>query len=318
MAPKLCVTALFLFCWRLGAQYVINTFAGGGAVQGVPALSAGIGYPTVVTKDTAGNLYIGSGQQYRIYKIDVNGTLTTIAGNGAYQYSGDGGPAALAGLDVAGIAVDPSGIIYVADSSNYRIRKITNGVITTFAGTGVSGASGDGGPAISAGFNGPSGIALDRAGNLYVADGGLIRKITKGVITTIGGRGTTWPGDGGPLGSAVVFATDIALDAAGNLYIADYYSNRIRKVTNGIITTIAGNGIMATSGDGGPATSASLNGPLFVSVDSSGAVYISQHMDGRVRRVFNGIITTVAGNGTFPGRWTVTEFLDTHHRSGSG
>jgi len=177
------------------------------------------------------------------------------------------------------------------------------GIITTVAGNGQMGFSGDGGPATAASLIYPTGVALDAAGNLYIADYGdsRIRKVSAGgIITTVAGGGTSFPGDGGPATAAALFyPTGVALDAAGNLYIADYGDSRIRKVSpSGIITTVAGNGTSAFSGDGGPATSASLNSPVAVAVDAAGNLYIPDYENSRVRKVNpSGTISTVAGNG---------------------
>jgi len=235
------------------------------------------------------------GQTYTIY---------TLAGNGTQGFSGDNGPATGAELfQPLGVALDSAGNVYVADSSNNRIRKVSNGVITTVAGNGTPGFSGDGGPATSTGLNYPSGVALDSAGSLYIADAGdnRIRKVSNGVITTVAGTGGWggYGGDGGPATSAwLLVPSGVAVDSAGSLYIADAGNNRIRKVSNGVITTVAGNGTLGYSGDGGPATNAQLNGPEGVAVDSGGNIYIADMDNNRIRKVSNGVITTVAGNGT--------------------
>jgi sugar lactone lactonase YvrE len=299
LAEKRCIAVLFFCSWaQLNAQYVTSTFAGGGAPQGVSATSAGIGYPDTVTGDSAGNIYIASANQNRVYKVDTHGILTTVAGNGGYGFSGDGGPAVAAALSIpGGVAVDQSGSIYISDQYNNRVRKVSNSAITTVVGNGNTGPSGDGGPATSAAVS-PGGIALDGAGNLYICDSGRIRKVSNGIISTVAGGGLTGSlGDGGPATAAIMTPTGIAVDAAGNLYIADYGNNRIRMVANGVITTVAGNGIKQFSGDGGPATSASLNAPVYVTVDHAGSVYFSEQLDGRVRSVSGGVINTVAGNG---------------------
>jgi uncharacterized protein (TIGR03437 family) len=198
--------------------------------------------------------------------------------------------------------VDSAGNLYIADSYNNRIRKVTNGVITTVAGNGTQGYSGDNGPATSAQFSYPEGVTVDSAGNLYIADtgNGRIRKVSNGVITTVAGNGTGgFSGDGGPATSAELYCpVGVAMDSAGNLYIADACTQRIRKVANGVITTVAGNGTGYYSGDNGPAASAELNGPSGLAPDAAGNLYIADSFNNRIRKVTNGVITTVAGNGT--------------------
>ncbi len=235
-------------------------------------------------------------------------TVRTVAGNGASGYSGDGGPATAAGLPYpTGVAVDANGNLYIADGSNNRVRKVSpNGIITTVAGNGNQGFSGDGGPATAASLHGPHSVAVDTNGNLFIADTSnhRVRKVNPdGIIITVAGIGFTTigvSGDGGPATAAGLYAPfGVAVDAQGNLYIANYNHHRVRKVSpNGIITTVAGNGNQGFSGDGGPATAASLNNPHGVAVDANGNLYIADGSNNRVRKVSpNGIITTVAGNG---------------------
>ena len=173
--------------------------------------------------------------------------------------------------------------------------------INTFAGNGTFGYSGDNGPATSAQLNQPWGVAVDAAGNVYIADtvNNRIRKVANGVISTVAGNGTLgYSGDDGPATSAQLsWPAGVAVDSAGNLYVADQNNNRIRKVSNGVITTVAGNGMPGYSGDNGPATSAKLYGPVGVAVDSAGNLYIADQPNNRIRKVSNGVITTVAGNG---------------------
>jgi uncharacterized protein (TIGR03437 family) len=173
--------------------------------------------------------------------------------------------------------------------------------INTFAGNGTFGYSGDNGPATSAQLNQPWGVAVDAAGNVYIADtvNNRIRKVANGVISTVAGNGTLgYSGDDGPATSAQLsWPAGVAVDSAGNLYVADQNNFRIRKVSNGVITTVAGNGMPGYSGDNGPATSAKLYGPVGVAVDSAGNLYIADQPNNRIRKVSNGVITTVAGNG---------------------
>jgi len=229
--------------------------------------------------------------------------IINIAGNGNYGYSGDNGPALSAELRSAhGIAIDSSGNVYIADTVNHCIRKVTvGGVISTIAGTGSQGYSGDTGPAISARLRFPYGVAVDSSGNVYIADTGnhRIRKVTGGVISTIVGTGSLgYSGDNGPALSARLYSPyGIAVDSSGNMYIADSGNHCIRKVTGGVISTIAGTGSQGYSGDNGSAISAQLNIPYSTAVDSSGNVYIADSENHRIRKVTGGVISTIAGTG---------------------
>jgi uncharacterized protein (TIGR03437 family) len=229
--------------------------------------------------------------------------ITTVAGDGAGGFSGDNGPAIGAALySPQGLAVDSAGNLYIADLANNRIRKVSNGVISTVAGNGTPGFSGDGGLATAAQLDQPYAVAVDSAGNLYIADcwNHRIRKVSNGVISTVAGNGTPgFSGDNGPATSAQLSdPAGVAVDSSGNLFIADMFSNRIRRVSNGAITTVAGNGTQGFSGDNGPATSAQLSNPYAVAVDSAGNLYIADMANSRIRKVSNGAITTVAGGGT--------------------
>jgi hypothetical protein len=275
--------------------------------DGGPATSATLSTPVGVAVDLTGNLYIADQLNQRIRKVDTSGTITTVAGNGAGGFSGDGGQAASSSLCYpASLVTDAAGDLYISDSCNQRIRKVdTSGTITTVAGNGGNGFSGDGGPATSASMSGPYGITFDSTGNLYFVDQGnnRIRKIdTSGIITTVAGNGTLgYSGDGGPATSASLgYPTGVVFDASGNFYISDLQNSRIRKVdTTGTISTFAGNGLYGYSGDGGPATSASLSKPQGVGIDSAGTLYISDQGNYRLREVnTSGTITTLAGNGT--------------------
>ncbi len=205
--------------------------------------------------DASGNFYIADSYNNRIRKVAVDGTITTIAGTSFYGFAGDHGPATSAWLrSPFGVAVDSSGCIYIADQSNHRIRKIVAGTITTVAGNGTGSYAGDGGPATSAELALPLGVVVDGSGNLYIADYGncRIRKVNGGgiITTVIGNGGCAYSGDGGPAVSAQLEAPyGVALDATGNLYIADRSNQRVRKIsTSGIIGTVAGgaNGDLGT------------------------------------------------------------------------
>ena len=292
---------------------IVKTVAGNGlsgySGEGGPATEAWIDSPQSVDLDSMGNFYFVLLWENRICKVDTDGIITTVAGNGLSDYSGDGGPATEASLYYpSGVAVDMAGNLYVADTSNNRIRKVdTHGIITTVAGNGTSGYSGDGGPAVEASLNRPYEVALDVSGNLYIADSWnhCIRKVdTNGIITTVAGRGTTsFNGNSGPATEAELGSIfGITIDLMGNLFIPDYSKSVIWKVDNaGIITTVAGNGTEGYSGDHGPATEAQLEEPKGVAVDTEGNLYIADWHNRVVRKVDkNGIITTYAGNNENP------------------
>jgi sugar lactone lactonase YvrE len=199
------------------------------------------------------------------------------------------------------VAVDRAGNVYIADSGNNIIRKVSNGVITTFAGNGLWGYSGENGPATSASLAGPSGVAVDAAGNVYIADtfNNVVRKVSNGLITTFAGnRLGGYLGDNGPATRAELsYPYGVAVDASGSVYIADSLNDVIRKVLNGVITTFAGNGTYGYSGDNGPATDAMLRQPYGVAADASGNVYIADSGNQLIRKVTNGVITTILQGG---------------------
>jgi uncharacterized protein (TIGR03437 family) len=288
--------------------YAVTTIAGTGTAgysgDGGEATEAQIHNPSALALDSSGNLYIADQFNSRIRKI-TGGAISTVAGNGTRGDFGDTGQATSAGISFPqGVGVDGAGNIYIADSANHKIRRVsTTGVITSIVGGTFPAFAGDGGPANNAHINQPTGIAVDSAGNFYFTDLGnnRIRKVTaNGTITTFAGNGVYGRlGDGGPATSANLNApSGLALDAAGNLYIADTENGMIRKVTpDGIITTVAGTGINGFSGDGGPATRAMLNRPKGVAVDAAGLVYIADTFNSRIRVVsLNGTISTIAGN----------------------
>lgn len=286
----------------------ISTLAGstsGFSGDGGLATSAQLASPVSTYPDSSGNLYIGDTSNFRLRKIDTSGNISTVAGTGLSNFGGDGGSATNAQFSTPqGIAVDSSGNIYIADSGHHRIRKIdTSGNISTYAGTGTVGLTGDGGPATSARINTPLGIFIDSSDNLYIAEANnsRIRKVdTSGNISTVVGTSSGFSGDNGLATSAQISSPfGVGVDSAGNLYIGDTGNQRIRKVdTSGTITTFAGTGSGGSGGDGGAATSAQINTPMQVVADTSGNVYITDYSNIRIRKVdTNGIITTFAGTG---------------------
>ncbi|MCL5994749.1 MAG: hypothetical protein M1546_01685, partial [Chloroflexi bacterium] len=296
----------------LGAG-IINTFAGGGSVPGIgvgdggPATQAELGVPAGVAVGSDGRVYIAEEVGQRVRRVDASGVITTVAGTGTPGFSGDGGPATSAMLsDPHAVAVAPDGTLYIADRSNHRIRRVdTNGIITTVAGTGAYGFSGNGGLATLAMINSPFGVALGPDSSLYIADEGnkRVRRVgPDGIITTVAGNGIgSFGGDGGPATQASLSAWRVAVGPDGSLYITDRSNYRVRRVgTDGIITTVAGNGTAGFGGDGGPATSAQISASEDVAPDPDGGFYIADRNNYRVRWVgSDGIISTVAGNGTY-------------------
>jgi cysteine-rich repeat protein len=280
-----------------------NAVVGGSALP----TSVGLWEPWDVAVDRNGATYIADATNNRIRRVDAGGAITTVAGTGVPGFSGDGGQATSAELSFPiGVAVDGLGNLYISDYNNLRIRRVTtDGIITTIAGTGTGGFNGDGIPATTARLDNPGGIAVDGLGNVYVADSSnhRVRKIaTNGIITTSAGTGTPgYSGDDIPATTARLwFPTDVELDSAGRLYIADKNNQRVRRVaTSGEIATVAGTGVQGSTGDGSPATSATLDRPSYVAVDATGNLYINDYSF-TVRRVDGaGIIDTVAGNGNY-------------------
>ncbi len=349
----------------------ITTIAGNGTVgnsgDGGPATKASLGSPVSVSLDPSGNIYIADVNYFEIRMVDASGIIHTVAGNGTYGFSGDGGPATSAQMtSPRGVVADGSGNLYIADSGNNRVRKVdSSGTITTWAGggtpinsgsgglatsaglgvtagllvaggklyisttaniwsvdqstqiitliagnsKGTPGFTGDGSAALSTSFFYPWGMVLDGSGNLLVADSGnqRVRKIdSQQIVTTIAGGHL---GDGGAATAASLDGASpgghTALDAAKNLYIPDTNNNRVRKVSSaGTITTFAGNGISGYSGDGGPANAASLNTPTTAIVDPHGNVYIADAGNGAIRKVDStGVITTFVQSVTVPAPW---------------
>jgi len=278
----------------------ISTVAGNGTPgysgDGGAATSAELYDPTGAAVDSAGNIYITDYFNNRIRKVDTSGKISTVAGTGAHGYSGDNGLATSAELYLPSyVAVDSAGNIYVADEGNNRIRKVdvSTGYISTVAGNGTKGYSGDNGLATSAELSNPMGAAVDSAGNIYIADIGnnRIRKVnvSTGCITTVAGTGAQgYSGDNGLATSAELHSpAGVAVDSAVNIYIADTYNQRIRKVdaSTGNISTVAGNGTGGFSGDGSAATSAEINYPWGLTVDSTGNIYIADTSNNSIRKV---------------------------------
>ncbi|MFN7927041.1 MAG: BACON domain-containing carbohydrate-binding protein [Blastocatellia bacterium] len=270
------------------------------------ATTAQLWSPHGLAFDASGNLYIADGENHRIRKVSPGGVITTIAGTGISGLEGDGGAATQATLqNPTAVAFDAAGNLYLADTGNHKIRKITpDGTISTFAGTGKGGYDGDGKAATAAEFNAPTGIAVAANGDVYIADYGnsRIRKVraSDGVIETVAGNGTAGSaGDGGDARTAQLsLPTGVAVDRQGNLYIADSDNAALRKVgTDGRITRFAGTGEFGYSGDGGAATAAHLGVPFHLAVDRDGSVLFTDEFFAVVRRVTSdGRIVTVFGN----------------------
>ncbi len=317
--------AIFIICLALCTNefihaQIISTFAGNGTAlsvfgqigDGGLAVSASIKNPTSICFDSKGNMFIASGNFIRKIAASTN-IITTIAGTGNYGSSGDGGPAINATIQYAyGMCIDAFDNLYFTDHGGHRVRRIdVAGIITTVAGNGTYGFSGDGGKATDASLSNPRGICCDASGNLYVcdSDNSRIRKINKltGIISTIIGIGPTAnsSGDGGLASLAgIPSPVDIKFDNHGNIIFAEVsigITCRIRKVdtTSGIISTIAGNNTNQSNGDGGLAINASLIDPASVCVDYNNNIFITEFDDSKIRRIdaSSGIITTVAGNG---------------------
>ncbi len=299
---------------RVDASGNVTTLAGNGTPgyvdgTGGPTGTAEFTYPVGVAVDAAGSVYVADRQEARIRKVDTSGNVTTLAGNGTQGYAdGTGGPTGTAEFDApTGLAVDAFGDVYVADYGNNRIRVVdASGNVTTLAGNGTQGrANGTGGPAGTAEFDGPAGVALDATGNVYVADSenALIRMVdTGGSVTTLAG---TTPGflDGtaGPTGTAQFdLPTGVAVDASGNVYVADTANNRIRLVVpGGDVTSLVGNGKPGYAD--GPAQSAELNTPEGVAVDVAGDVYVADSVGDRIREIEYGWSCCSAAGSAAPG-----------------
>jgi len=280
---------------------IITTVAGtdtfGYNGDNIQATDAALWIPDAVYTDTFGNVYIGDGENHRIRKITVStGIITTVTGNGTPGNNGDGGPATNAEINGPnGLYIDQSGNIYISDLWNNNIRKITaGGIISTIAGNGSMGYTGDGGPATNAQLFSPEKAIADNYGNIIIADGdnNVLRKIdaTTGIINTIAGDGTAgYSGDGGPASHALLNSPyGIYIDKQNDIYFAEYGNGTIRRIdgSTGIITTVVGCGLSGYAGDGGPATDAKLI-PEDMTFDSYGTMYIADYENNRIREVYN-------------------------------
>jgi uncharacterized protein (TIGR03437 family) len=296
-------------------NWCINTIAGnrpnGFGGDGGPASGSTLNMATGAAVDSSGNLYIADSRNGRIRKITAvagtNPAIGTIAGDGVFSYSGDGGQAEYAQLNFPqGVAVGADGSVYFADSDNNVVRKVTSsGVVSTIAGNGTAGYGGDGASGPAAQLNAPVGVAVDAAGNVFIADSGnnRVRKVSaSGAISTVAGNGSAGStGDGGAASSAELNAPfGLTLDASGNLYVTEFTGDRVRKIAagSGVVSTVAGDGIGGYTGDGGQAVNAEIDCPEAVAVDASGNIYIADSVNNVVRLVnASGLISSVVGTG---------------------
>lgn len=306
---------------KVGPSGIITTVAG----NGTPGFSGDRGSaaralvsgPMSTISDSAGNIYFADSGNYRVRRIAADGTITTVAGNGSAAFSGDGGPATAAGMRPTAIALDSQGNLYIADSYNYRVRKVTSsGVISTLAGTGAFTASATVNvPATNALIGFIAAIAVDTKGNVYLADvtsAYVLRVDSAGMLTIFAGSGQSgYINDGIPAALQLLEPYGLAFDAVGNLYISDYNLDRIVKVDSAqMSTTAVGNKTTGFAGDGGPATGAQLNSPQALAFDVTGALYIVDIGNKRVRRVSSSTINTFAGTGIRDGGLASAAFLN--------
>jgi uncharacterized protein (TIGR03437 family) len=287
---------------------VIGSGTAGYAGDDAAAKDAQLNFPMSIARASNGTLYIADTFNQRIRTVQTDGVIRTAVGTGVFGFSGDGAAATAALISSPyGVALDTSGNLYFSDSRNNMIRKVgSNGTISRLAGTGVNGFGGDGGNALDAWMALPTALVVDPSGNVIFSDtlNNRVRKITPdGKIFGVAGTGQpNSNGDGHPATDAAVYAPEgLALDSAGNLYIAETFGHKIRKVApDGTISTVAGTGLPGFQGDGGAAVQAQLNYPRGVYVDASGAVYIADTLNNRIRVVTeNQVIRTIAGTGRF-------------------
>jgi hypothetical protein len=275
-------------------------------VNGVQATTVPLSLPGGLAYDSLGNLYIAATNDHVVRVVSPTGVINTFAGTGAQGFSGDGGAATSAQLDSpTGIAVDASNNVYIADTHNNRIREVlaSTGVINTIAGTGVAGFAGDGAAATSALLNYPTAVAVDSAGNIYIADTNShrIREIKSGTISTVAGDGEQfYSGDSGLATAAGLDSPNgVAVDSSFNIYIGDTHNQRVRLVTftTGIISTLAGTGVKTYTADGVAANSSALARPRGLAISPNGTLLIADSDNDRVRAVSGGSISTVVGSG---------------------
>jgi hypothetical protein len=304
MATPVAAAAVLL----LAAATLLLSFAAiaQAPVNGVQATTVPLSLPGGLAYDSLGNLYIAATNDHVVRVVSPTGVINTFAGTGAQGFSGDGGAATSAQLDSpAGVAVDSSNNVYIADTHNNRIREVvaSTGVINTIAGTGAAGFGGDGGAATSAVLNYPTAVAVDSAGNVYIADTNnhRIREIKSGTISTVAGDGEQfYSGDGGLATAAGLDSPNgVAVDSSFNIYIGDTHNQRVRLVTftTGIITTLAGTGVKTYTADGVAANTSGLARPRGVTILPNGSLLIADSDNHRVRLVSGGNISTVVGNG---------------------
>ena len=293
-------------------ENMLWTSAGNGATayggaDGRTSVSVGLNTPWGLAIDPQNRIYVADAGNNAVRRIDTDGTVTTVAGSGTAGFSGDGGPATAARLSAPlRLAFDAAGNLFIADSANNRIRKVTPaGIISTVAGSGTAGFSGDGGAATAAKLRTPSDVSVQPDGTMYIADraNNRVRKVTPaGIISTIAGTGTAgYSGDDAAATAARLSAPyGVTFDPAGNIYIADYDNERLRMInSSGVITTIAGTGIATADGDGGDATLAGLHKPEYVQFTPAGDLIICEANNNDVRIVHEGTIDTLAGSRQF-------------------
>ena len=276
----------------------VTTLAGSGTAGSTNGTSSAAQFsdPRGVAVDSSGMIYVAEYGNNLIRKITPAGVVTTLAGSGTASFA-DGTGSAAQFNGPKGVAVDSSGTVYVADTYNHRIRKITSaGVVTTLAGSGTAGSTSGTGSAAQ--FNTPYGVAVDSSGTVYVGDkiNNLIRKITPaGVVTTLAGSGIAGSGDGTSSTAQFYGPSAVAVDLSGTIYVADTSNNRIRKITSaGVVTTLAGSGIAGSTN--GTGSTAQFNSPFGVAVDSSGTIYVAEYYSHLIRKITQaGVVTTLAG-----------------------